>query len=316
MDLFAYASTLTPSEGDRLAQLETTIEKGLQTFVDVGLALMEIRDGRLYRQSHLTFEEYCRERWGWARNYTNKIISAAETVSNLGTMVPILPATERQARPLTQLEPAQQVEAWQRAVETAPGGKVTAAHVQQVVEEYTLDMDEYDKKHLPFVVKNSGNNEWYTPPQYIEAARRVMGEIDLDPASSVRANETIRAAKYFDIDDNGITQPWSGRVWMNPPYASDLIGAFCGKLLLHVQAGDVIEAIVLVNNATETEWFNALVECASAVVFHKARIRYINPNGGSSAPLQGQAFIYCGDNPDKFLDEFGVFGWGAYVSVR
>jgi hypothetical protein len=97
---------------------------------------LEIRDGRLYRQTHATFEDYCRERWGMARNYANKMIAAAEVATNLGTTVPILPATESQARPLTALEPEQQREAWQRAVETAPNGKVTAAHVQSVVSEY------------------------------------------------------------------------------------------------------------------------------------------------------------------------------------
>ena len=68
-------------------------------------ALMEIRDGRLYRAEFGTFEEYCQERWGWGRNYINKLIASAEVVENLGTIVPKLPATERQARPLAPLPP-------------------------------------------------------------------------------------------------------------------------------------------------------------------------------------------------------------------
>ncbi len=136
LDLFTPDAPLTITEATELAQLEATIERGLRTFVEVGGALLAIRDGRLYRP-HQTFEDYCRERWGMERNYANKLIAAAGVIENLGTMVPILPATERQARPLAPLPPEQQREAWRVAVETAPGGKVTAAHVEATVRAMT-----------------------------------------------------------------------------------------------------------------------------------------------------------------------------------
>ena len=98
---------------------------------------------------------------------------------------------------------------------------------------------------------------------------------------------------------------------MNPPYASDLIGKFCEKLAEQYRSGNTVEAIVLVNNATETNWFNALIECAAAVVFPKGRVRYTTPHGEMGAPLQGQAVIYVGKNPEKFLTEFRPLGWGA-----
>lgn len=129
---------LAATEHVRLMELETEIENGLRTFVDVGNALLEIRDGRLYRQSFATFEDYCRERWGMQRHYANRLIAAAEVTANL---VPIgtIPATESQARPLTTLEPDQQRAAWRRAVETAPNGKVTASHVEIIAREYRSD---------------------------------------------------------------------------------------------------------------------------------------------------------------------------------
>src|SRR5262245_61446141 len=72
---------------------------------------------------------------------------------------------------------------------------------------------------MAHVGQNSGEHEWYTPREYIDAARAVLGDIDLDPASSPEANTIVQAARFHTRDDDGRTQPWSGRVWMNPPYS-------------------------------------------------------------------------------------------------
>lgn len=333
---------LTVKEEARKAHLEATIERGMQTFVEVGLALMEIRDGRLYRAEFGTFEEYCQERWGWTRQHTNRMIASAEVTTNLEPMGSILPATERQARPLAALPPAQQREAWERVLETAPNGKITAAHVQAVVGRMAEPNDENDDEPEPFhyevydegggqfsltvgpdeeiaVVKmahvgqNSGDNEWYTPAPYIEAARAVMGSIDLDPASTETANSVVMAAKFYTAEDNGLLYDWHGNVWMNPPYAQPLIAQFSARLQEEWAAGRVKQAIVLVNNATETAWFQGLVRCASAVCFPLARIRFWSPDKVSSAPLQGQAVLYLGQNVDEFVRQFSSFGWCAEV---
>lgn len=123
---------LSAVEHVRLMELERSIENGLRTFVDVGMALLEIRDSRLYRTTHGTFEDYCRERWGMSKPHATRLIVAAEVTANLVPMGTI-PTTERQARPLTVLEPEQQREAWRVAVETAPDGRMTAAHVESTV---------------------------------------------------------------------------------------------------------------------------------------------------------------------------------------
>src|SRR5262249_50102678 len=106
------------------------------------------------------------------------------------------------------------------------------------------------------VSHNSGEQHWYTPPEYLDAVRQVFGgEIDLDPASSGIAQQTVKAAKYFTTEDDGLTQPWGGRVFLNPPYASGLVEPFVDKLVDELAADRVTEAILLVNNATETKWF-------------------------------------------------------------
>ena len=158
------------------------------------------------------------------------------------------------------------------------------------------------------VANNAGNNEWYTPPAYIELARQVMGGIDLDPASSEIANQTVQAERYFTAETNGLEHPWQGRVWMNPPYAQPLIGQFCKKLADEVESGNVAQACVLVNNATETEWFGRLAETSIAVLFPNGRVKFTNPDGNPGAPLQGQALIYIGPESARFADSAGHLG--------
>lgn len=352
LTLFAITQLSAP-EQDELTRYEKTIERGLETFVRVGDALLAIRRDRLYRATHATFEAYCEQRWQMTRSYASRLIGAAEVVGNLSPIGNILPTTESQARPLTQLEPEQQREAWTRAVDISPNGKPTAAIVQRVADEYKEQAEElsgdgkgydwtahdapgteddlsagmvglnrdYTEEEYddlveanavvlprPHVANNSGNNEWYTPIDFIEAARLTLGTIELDPATSDEANATVRATNYYTIDDDGLTRQWHGKVWMNPPYAGDLVGRFIDKLLLHFQAKDVDEAIVLVNNATETRWFQTLAECASAICFPASRIRFSSPNGVMNTPLQGQAILYLGTSTQDFIDNFDYFG--------
>ncbi len=158
------------------------------------------------------------------------------------------------------------------------------------------------------VAKNSGENEWYTPPLIIGAAQRVLGKIDLDPASSETANKCVGATKIFTAENSGLEQPWAGRVWMNPPYANPLIGQFCTRLLEHVGSGAVTEAIVLVNNATETAWGQSLLVKCSAVCFPSSRVKFLTSGGEKGAPLQGQMIVYLGSRSDAFRAEFAVFG--------
>ncbi len=121
----------------KLEELEAIIGRGLQSFVEVGNALTEIRDARLYRDTHPTFEAYCKERWRMVASRARQLIAAAETTERINSVTTVTPTSERQTRPLESLPKEQQAEAWQAAVDTAPSGRVTAKHVREIVDRRT-----------------------------------------------------------------------------------------------------------------------------------------------------------------------------------
>lgn len=161
----------------------------------------------------------------------------------------------------------------------------------------------------PHVSHNSGENEWYTPEYIIEAARKVLGEIDCDPASSAIANNIVKANQYYTTEDNGLDKTWGKRVWMNPPYSNPLTSEFSEAIAARHESGEVEEACVLVNNATETGWFRRMSLLSSAVCFPMNRIKYLDKNGNiAGSPLQGQAILYFGSNVDRFRTAFEDIG--------
>lgn len=125
---------LSVDEQSELVECEAKIERGLQTFYEVGEALLKVRDSRLYRETHSSFEDYCDKRWNMSKQHAIRLIQASKVFNNVAPLGAV-PEAERHIRPLTRLEPTQQIEAWQRAIDTAPNGKITAAHIQSVVDE-------------------------------------------------------------------------------------------------------------------------------------------------------------------------------------
>jgi DNA N-6-adenine-methyltransferase Dam len=158
------------------------------------------------------------------------------------------------------------------------------------------------------VGSNTGMPEWYTPAELIDAARDVLGGIDLDPASSDIANETVKADRYYTVDVNGLTQPWQGRVWMNPPYTAGLVGLFATKLLDEHHAGNVPAALALTNNSTDTRWWQSLARRSRGVCMLAGRVRFYDEDGNPGTPLQGQTVCYLGDDPAVFIERFDTFG--------
>ena len=170
------------------------------------------------------------------------------------------------------------------------------------------------KNNSVLMTKCSGDEEWYTPSQYIESARAVLGQFDVDPASNPVAQQTVKATTDFTKDDDGLSKTWIGRVWLNPPFTARIINLFIDKMIAHYQSGEISEAIVLTNNATDTSWFHNAVKVAQAICFTSGRINFYKNNGAKSTPTNGQVFFYFGKNVDSFNQEFSKYGWVVKVN--
>jgi hypothetical protein len=137
VDMVPIKHVLTAGEESELEHLEQVIDRGMATFVEVGRALLTIRDRRLYRSSHETFEGYCLERWGFTRTYAHRLISATEVVSNVANLAtnPNPPSRESHARPLVGLPAARQQQVWTQANREAQeeGARVTAARIEEIL---------------------------------------------------------------------------------------------------------------------------------------------------------------------------------------
>ena len=129
------ALELTVIEKTELEKLETIINQDMGAFYRVGCALAKIRDSRLYRETHDTFEAYCKDRWEMSKMHAYRLMDSSKVQDALkSNPLGYLPINERQARPLTKLATAEaQQEAWEMVVETAPEGKITAKHIASVI---------------------------------------------------------------------------------------------------------------------------------------------------------------------------------------
>jgi len=126
-------SILSPAEQKELALCESIIDKGWETFVEVGRSLTRIRDQKLYRAHSDTFEIYCRDRFQYGKSHVYRLIGAAEAVTHLALGGIPGPTHEGQVRPLIGLPVDKAQAAWQKAVDKAGKGMVTAKLVRDAV---------------------------------------------------------------------------------------------------------------------------------------------------------------------------------------
>jgi len=188
---------------------------------------------------------------------------------------------------------------WQKLAALPPDKfEIRVEHAKARIAGMTTSAPSYPKAEY------HGENEWFTPADWIERAREALGEIDLDPASHAIAQQTVQAKNFFTIADNGLGRAWFGRIWLNPPYHRAMLSSFVAKLVEEVASGRAQQAILLTHNYTDTEWFHAAARFARAICFPRGRVRFLSPAGDECSPTQGQAFFYFGASDLRFCATF------------
>lgn len=155
--------------------------------------------------------------------------------------------------------------------------------------------------------QDSGDTEWYTPPEIIAAATAVLGEIDLDPASSHLANQRVKAKRIFTEQDNGLVQEWHGRIWMNHPFSAAGNPVWVRKIVAEYDAGRITEACCICFAATSEKWFQPLAKRPQC--YMSPRTNYYLPDGTKKPGVtKGSVVTYFGHDAGKFAAAFRSFG--------
>lgn len=155
--------------------------------------------------------------------------------------------------------------------------------------------------------QDSGIVEWYTPAYIVDAARQVMGHIDLDPASSPVANHTVGALRIYTAQDDGLALPWYGNVWMNHPFGKDSNRKWIAKLVAEYQSGRVQQACCITYASTSEGWFQPLYDYP--ICFVNGRVNYLKPDGTPGGGVsKGSCVTYFGTHVDSFVGIFGALG--------
>lgn len=267
-------SALAVSGSDRLAELESRIERGLSTFVEVGQALLEIRDSRLYRETHSSFDAYCRERWNFSKQRGIQLMQAAQVATTVATP----PTNESQTRELSPLldRPEELRAAWNEVVEAHP--EPTAADVREVV------------SRRMGVHYSSSTDLWSTPQDLFDELDGEFG-FTLDVCATP---ENAKCDAFFTEGQDGLAQDWSGVCWMNPPYG-DAIARWVEKAYESAKLGATV--VCLVPARVDTGWWWRWCRHGE-IRFLRGRLKF----GGSETGAPFPSAVVVFGRPANILD--------------
>jgi hypothetical protein len=161
---------------------------------------------------------------------------------------------------------------------------------------------ELKEKSFKSRAKTGSKDEWLTPPSLVKA----LGEFDLDPCSPINTPWAI-AKNNYTINDNGLMQNWTGRVFLNPPFLEKW--QWIDKMALHGNG------IVLIPNACESnKFFQYVWETADAILFIKGRTRFFHITGEvGPQPAFGCVLIAYGNENIEALKNSGL---GKFIQLK
>jgi len=186
---------------------------------------------------------------------------------------------------------------------------------------YTPERTKTDNKnYMPFVLKSWDDmtvdkimeGDFYTPSIVIEAVRQVMGTIDLDVASCHVANKVVKASMYYNVNEDGLSSPWSGKIWCNPPFGA--WGKWVEKTLTEIASGRVTEMCLLgPTRAMTNKGITPVWKKFTLVWIPCGRFEFSGPNAAMCN--DGHFVAYYGTNQNRFSEVFKKLGGSVFSSL-
>ena len=300
LSLFNYDSLQQGTRGvveQRTLEIKELVKRTAHGVIEIGRKLIEVK-GLL---GHGNFGEWLSAEFDWSHTTATRLMNVARefTTENLHGANFEVKALYLLAAPSTPKSAKEDA-----LIHAEAGEEITFAVAKSIV-------DRYKASHAREILHSSESNEWYTPPKYIDGIKQVLGEIDLDPASSEIANQTVQAKQIFTIKEDGLMQKWHGQVFLSPPYGfrenESNQKLWSKKLIDEWSRGEVSEAILLANAMTASKWFQPLWDYTLCFTNHQ--IRFYRPDGSiGNQPTHASVFVYLGQNRERFTDVFSLFG--------
>lgn len=241
-----------------LHALEQIVEKGKRTFVEVGAALLRIREGRLYRLTHSSWETYCQQRWGWGRGRANNLIAASTAAASVSDVVRTRAMSESSARELAKVPEERRAE----VLDLLPGAP-TAATIRETAEELDL---------LPPQQKRKSVQTRRTPRWFFDALNESFGPFQLDAYASP---ENALCERFYTKDDDANSRAWCDVTFANPPF--EKMAPVLAQAVAQAEEQE-IRSVVLAPIGCSQRWFHELA-IRGTVFVPDCRINFDDADG-------------------------------------